>query len=115
LFVVAAGLIVILLVALPGGHRTTTAPASPSSVNGGGTGGPAAPRASERKLPKATVVLASSVGGARVPRSFFGLSAEYPELSIYERHAALFERVLSLLSRDGPLVLRIGGDSADRT
>lgn len=47
-----------------------------------------------------------------VPRSYLGLSTEY--LPIYERRLSLFERVLALLHvSGGPLVLRIGGDSAD--
>jgi hypothetical protein len=51
----------------------------------------------------------------RVPRSFFGLSTEYWSLPLYERHVALFNRALSLLRvrGGGPLILRIGGDSAD--
>jgi hypothetical protein len=55
--------------------------------------------------------------GRAVPRSFFGLSTEYWTLPLYERHARPFERVLSLLHvrGDGPLILRIGGDSADHT
>jgi hypothetical protein len=44
-----------------------------------------------------------------------GLSTEYWTLTIDERHAALYRRVLSMLHvrGDGPLVLRIGGDSSD--
>lgn len=52
-----------------------------------------------------------------VPPSFFGLSTEYWALPVYERRPALFERVLALLHArgDGPLLLRIGGDSADHS
>ena len=52
-----------------------------------------------------------------VPRSFLGLSTEYWTLPIAERYIALDGRVLSLLHvpGDGPIVLRIGGDSADHT
>jgi hypothetical protein len=51
-----------------------------------------------------------------VPRSYFGLSTEYWALPLFERRMPLLERVLSLLHvrGDGPMVLRIGGDSADR-
>jgi predicted small lipoprotein YifL len=52
-----------------------------------------------------------------VPRSYFGLSTEYWALPLFERRMTLLERVLSLLRvrGDGPMVLRIGGDSADRS
>jgi hypothetical protein len=55
--------------------------------------------------------------GRAVPRSFFGLSTEYWTLPIYERHLQPFERVLAALRvpGDGPMILRIGGDSADHT
>jgi hypothetical protein len=51
----------------------------------------------------------------QVPKSFFGLSTEYWSLPLYERHVTVFNRALSLLHVDGggPLILRIGGDSAD--
>lgn len=50
-----------------------------------------------------------------IPASFFGLSTEYWTLPVDLRHAGLYRRVLSLLHvpGDGPLVLRIGGDSSD--
>ena len=56
-------------------------------------------------------------GAAQVPRSYFGLSTEYWALAQFERRPAVFQRVLSSLHarRDGPFVLRIGGDSADHT
>jgi hypothetical protein len=49
-----------------------------------------------------------------VPRSFLGLSTEYWTLPQYG-NPGVFERVLALVhaSGDGPLVLRIGGDSSD--
>jgi hypothetical protein len=52
-----------------------------------------------------------------VPRSFFGLSLEYPDLPGYERNLPVFESVLSQLHENygGPLLLRIGGSSADQT
>jgi hypothetical protein len=53
----------------------------------------------------------------RVPASFLGLSTEYWSLPYYEGHMAAFGRVLSLLHvrGDAPLVLRVGGNSADHT
>lgn len=64
---------------------------------------------------RAVLTVQSRTAGRAVPRSFFGLSTEYWTLPIYERRLALFERVLSQLRvrGDGPMILRIGGDSAD--
>jgi len=52
-----------------------------------------------------------------VPTSFFGLSTEYWAMPRYERHMPIFNRVLSLVRvpGEGPLILRVGGDSADHT
>jgi len=68
-------------------------------------------------LPQAAVEISSRAHLMNVPRSFFGLSTEYGALPIYERHLSLFEKVLSLLHvrGEGPMILRIGGDSADRS
>jgi hypothetical protein len=54
---------------------------------------------------------------ATVPRSFLGASTEYWVPPRSHRRLVLFERALSLLRApgDGPLVIRIGGDSADRS
>ena len=50
-----------------------------------------------------------------VPASFLGISTEYWAMQMFERHTALFERVLTLLRVQGigQFVLRIGGDSTD--
>ena len=66
---------------------------------------------------QAVLTLTSLKGGRAVPRSFFGLSTEYWTLPIYEQHLRPFERVLTTLHvpGDGPMILRIGGDSADHT
>ncbi len=63
----------------------------------------------------ASVTVPSAHPVRAVPRSFFGLSTEYWTLPIYEHHLGLLERVLALLHvrGDGPMILRIGGDSAD--
>ncbi len=52
-----------------------------------------------------------------IPESFLGLSTEYWTLPVDERHFSLYRRVISLLHvpGDGPFVLRVGGDSSDRT
>lgn len=68
-------------------------------------------------LPQATLTIASKLSTAPVPSSFFGISTEYWTLPKFERDTPAFERVLSLLhvAGDGPLMLRIGGDSADHS
>jgi hypothetical protein len=50
-----------------------------------------------------------------VPRSYLGLSTEYWALPAWSGQMALLERALSLVRvrGDGPLILRVGGDSAD--
>ena len=65
-------------------------------------------------LPRAVVTIAASANTVSVPSSYFGISTEYWTLPLYERNMPVFERVLSMLHipGDGPLVLRIGGDSA---
>jgi hypothetical protein len=65
--------------------------------------------------PAAVTMTVAADGGEAIPRSFLGLSTEYWALPVFEQKMAAFERVLSLLSvpGDGPLVLRVGGDSAD--
>ena len=49
-----------------------------------------------------------------IPLSFLGLSIEYKELRAYIRSGAAFDRLISLIgSHNGPMLLRIGGKSAD--
>lgn len=68
-------------------------------------------------LPQARVTITARAGMMSVPRSYLGLSTEYWDLPRFERRVAVLERVLSLLHPrgEGPLILRIGGDSADHT
>jgi hypothetical protein len=79
-----------------------------------------APRASSWLHSSQSVSVTVSIDKTRqaltVPPSYFGISTEYWSLPHYERRLRLFERVLSLLrvAGSGPMVLRIGGDSADR-
>jgi hypothetical protein len=63
----------------------------------------------------ARVDVAWSAPGVPVPRSYLGISSEYWTLPLYRGHLDQFERVLALLHvpGDGPLILRVGGDSAD--
>jgi hypothetical protein len=66
-------------------------------------------------LPEATLTIGPNAQAVNVPRSFFGISTEYWTLPLLERNMPVLERVISLLHvpGDGPLVLRVGGDSAD--
>jgi hypothetical protein len=54
-------------------------------------------------------------GEVRIPRSYLGLSTEYWAMPAFERQMGQFERMLSMVrvSGNGPLILRIGGDSTD--
>ena len=65
----------------------------------------------------AVLTIGPTTSTTPVPSSYFGLSTEYWALPLFERNMPVFERVLSLLHvpGDGPLVLRIGGDSADHS
>jgi Glycosyl hydrolase family 79 C-terminal beta domain len=72
------------------------------------TGQPSAPL-------RAEVTIARRSTPVRVPDSFLGLSTEYWAVPEWEQQGAVLDRLLSLLHvpGDGPLVLRIGGDSAN--
>jgi hypothetical protein len=66
--------------------------------------------------PQATLTIGPDLSTVPVPRSYFGISTEYGNLSAFEHNnMRVFETVLELLHvpGDGPLVLRIGGNSAD--
>ncbi|MBV8219050.1 MAG: hypothetical protein JO325_11345, partial [Solirubrobacterales bacterium] len=69
------------------------------------------------RLPVAVVTIGPSADTVSVPSSYFGISTEYWALPLFERNTPVFERVLRMLhvQGDGPLVLRIGGDSADHS
>jgi hypothetical protein len=66
-------------------------------------------------MAQATVIAGAAT--VSVPGTYFGLSTETWSIPLYAQHLSAFERVLSLLrvSGDGPLTLRIGGDSADES
>jgi hypothetical protein len=69
--------------------------------------------------PAATASVTVSPNGpaVRVPASFLGFSTEYWTLPFWERRPDVAARVLALIHVPGdpPLVLRIGGDSADHS
>jgi hypothetical protein len=101
LLVTAASLILALLIQNSAGHSSRATARPPAE--------PARPAAD------ATATVVMPPAPTAVPRSFLGLSTEYWTLPIWDRQPLLLERVFSLLRVDGPLVLRIGGNSADRS
>ncbi len=68
-------------------------------------------------LARVTVSLAAGVAPVPIPRSYLGLSTEYWALPLYAHQLTLFERVLRLahVPANGPMILRVGGDSADHS
>ena len=80
---------------------------------------PGAPMAAAALIKPAvdvTVRVAAGASTRRVPASFIGISVEYNELRAFERSPA-FPRLLHQLAipGSGPLLLRVGGQSADDT
>lgn len=63
----------------------------------------------------AVVTVAADAARTTVPRSYLGLSTEYWALPLWSAQMPLLERTLSLVrvAGEGPLLLRVGGDSAD--
>jgi hypothetical protein len=63
----------------------------------------------------AVVSVAPDAARAPVPASYLGLSTEYWALPLWSGEMPLLERALSLMHvrGSGPLILRVGGDSAD--
>ncbi len=64
--------------------------------------------------PSARVTVAYKNRPLVVPRSFLGLSTEYWTIPVWAKHPNLLGRVFSLITQEGPVVLRIGGNSADQ-
>ena len=73
--------------------------------------------AARAAVAQAVLTISPNASTMPVPASYFGLSTEYWALPLFERDMPVFERVLSLVHvpGNGPLVLRIGGDSADHS
>jgi hypothetical protein len=63
-------------------------------------------------LPASVVTVKSETGAVPVPASFLSISTEYWTIPVWVHHLGLLGRVLVQLTPNGPLVLRIGGDSA---
>ena len=78
-------------------------------------GAPSGARGPHHRTVVATI--SPDATGRPIPRSFLGLSTEYWSLPSYESHMTVFARVLSLLHAPGggPLLIRVGGNSADHT
>jgi Glycosyl hydrolase family 79 C-terminal beta domain len=93
------------------GHQLGSQSRSPAGRAGRSRRGPAP------GVARAALTIAPDPSSAPVPTSFLGLSLEYWELPMFGRNTPVFERLLSLLhvAGDGPLILRIGGDSADQS
>jgi hypothetical protein len=72
-------------------------------------------RAAVPRPVRAELTVRAGAPTAGIPRSFLGLSTEYWVLPILARHPGLVDRALSVIRvpGDGPLTVRIGGDSAD--
>ena len=116
----AAGLASAIALALPDIGGVTHAAGRPRRQAAASTaqhGARPRPRARPARLPQAVLTISPGAATTSVPASYFGLSTEYWALPLFERNMPVFERVLSLMhiSGDGPLVLRIGGDSADHS
>ena len=79
-----------------------------------GTPGPAGAVPVQASLPQATVRIPAPGAPLTVPRSFLGISTEYWTIPVWANHLSLLGRVLSTITPHGPMVLRIGGSSADQ-
>jgi Glycosyl hydrolase family 79 C-terminal beta domain len=118
---VAVGLAVVSTVALIGVPARTAASRPVARAQRGVRSSTllAGHRTGVRRLapPPARATVEVIGNGLHVPQSYLGLSTEYWALPMFETHGPLLQRVMSLLQvpGEGPLVLRIGGDSADRT
>lgn len=78
---------------------------------------PSQPGAQQTNAAQVQVAVCSGARIRSVPNSFLGISTEYWSLPLFERHGLLLARVLSLLRvpGEGPLIVRVGGTSADQT
>jgi len=116
---VSAGIVVALAAVLAvnlftsfGGRDADTRAATRDGQARPGSAGPAVAPAAQM-----VVAVPQTDQTTPVPPSFLGLSTEYWSLPGDARHLAAFARVLALLHvpGDGPVILRVGGNSADHT
>jgi hypothetical protein len=106
---IAGGLIAVLISVLVLGtshQHAAVRPAAPAT-----SGVPSGQSA----LPLAVVRIPARGATIGIPPSFFGLSTEYWTIPVWAKHLPLLGRVLSSITSDGPMLLRIGGSSADQT
>lgn len=98
-------------------QASNSRPGRPSevAVQSGTAGGAPAIDVVRPGSPQAVVTLAAPSGSLSVPHSFLGLSTEYWTVPIWARHLSLLGHVLASVTPNGPMVLRIGGSSADQT
>ncbi len=100
-----------------GGVRACLAATAIAGLIVGAGAGHAAAASPHEAPPTWPAQLTLGSGIRSIPRSFFGVSAEYNELADYEHDATAFGQVLKLIRPQdrSRLELRIGGKSADRT
>ena len=103
--VALAAVVVVVVVAgfLASGARDRISPQSRSAP-------------AQRVAPRQTslqVTLPPGASTVAVPHGFLGISTEYWTIPVWASHVTLLDHVLAMLAVDGPVRLRIGGDSAD--
>ncbi len=99
------------------------------AVTAGAVGACGTAAAARRNVPRAHTGAAAPAPGSAttrvdvasrnrprvVPRSFLGISTEYWTIPIWAQHIDLLSRVFSMITQEGPVILRIGGNSADQS
>lgn len=105
--VAAAALIIALVLTTSGSAELFGSPA----------GTPTRPARPGPRPAPARVTIAAHASTVPVPPSFLGFSTEYWALPPWASQMPLLERVLSLVhvAGGGPMILRVGGDSADHS
>lgn len=68
----------------------------------------------ESRPPSAVVTIPARGAPMTVPPSFLGISTEYWTIPVWASHLSLLGHVLSAITPHSPMVLRIGGSSADQ-
>jgi hypothetical protein len=109
--VVAAGVVAVValasVLAFGTGRQQTGAPSTAPAPTGA--------RSVASALPLAVVKIRVRGRAIAVPRSYLGISTEYWTIPVWAQHLSVLGRVLASISPDGPMLLRIGGSSADQT
>ena len=100
--VVSGSAVVAVAALVLGTHGSSLAPASSA-------------RGSVSSTPVDARVTLGAGSPVTVPHSFLGISTEYWTISKWARQVGPLRRLFAMLSRDGPIRLRIGGNSADRS